>query len=765
MRNIYKYIATTLFVLMIAGCGDAIPTPSASLAVGTALYKNAKLGNLKKLKKEINSKNINQPDTKNAYTPLIYAAESGNIKLIKYLVNHGANINYQAPDNVYALYQFISLAYDKNSPEKSLELVKWMIEKNADFKKLGYNNFTLIHISHDISLTKYLVSLGMNIKLLTPKKASTLVGSLATYPNGYEDISIQKFLIEHCVDVKQKTTFKGNPDALVFAKKFKRPRAYNLIKSALAHPPKQCENGGILPPKLSFYNLPETFDSENANISIKLKAQGSGIGAIHIFINGTEIASDKDRALKIKRADFRVQTFNIKLQNGLNEIKVYAYDSENRVKSESIIHNVVAEYQTSSKPKLYAVVIGIDSFKAKELSLRYAEADASLFGTTLYKKSRAIFDKVKIIYLRKPDETTKTAILDNLKALKNISANDFFVFYAATHGTTINNKYYMITSNVSRVDEATVKSQALSEDDLRDAFKHIPTANKLLLYDTCYAGSINDSIAKKLSKEVTKKLNLTSITASNSIQTAMEGYADGHGIFTYVISDALDGDADIDNDGIVQSMELVNYVYNTVPKEAKLYNHIQTPEYFQTGQVFNLTKLRKFKGKVNMKPQYYKPQEVKKLITYMNSNNVALLNKVISKNKQETTKKIVHIKEKAAEVEAKNAQKTFHLADKKFNIDRFKFIFNDNSIYLNIKDKIKRDFHFTDAKGNHLIVFDFYSDKFTPHSVSQLETDKVSEINIGYHNSFYRVTLHTESVQDYKVIKTAGGVYIKLKDK
>ena len=43
--------------------------------------------------------------------------------------------------------------------------------------------------------------------------------------------------------------------------------------------------------------------------------------------------------------------------------------------------------------------------------------------------------------------------------------------------------------------------------------------------------------------KVLKKLNLTSITAASSVQTAIEGYADGHGIFTYILSDALDGDA------------------------------------------------------------------------------------------------------------------------------------------------------------------------------------------------------------------------------
>ena len=425
---------------------------------------------------------------------------------------------------------------------------------------------------------------------------------------------------------------------------------------------------------------------------------------------------------------------------------------------------VLTKRDIIKKPQLHAVVIGIDGFANKNLNLKYAEADASLFGTTLFKRSRKLFSKVNIHYMKKEEGTTKEVILNKLKSLKNISANDFFVFYVASHGVTINNKFYLITSNVSNSSKSNIKQNAISEDMLRNTIKQIPTANKLILFDTCYSGGINKSISEKLAKSSIKQLNLTSLTAANSRQTALEGFADGHGIFTYIISDALDGDADINNDGIVQSMELVNYVNKMVPIEARKFKHIQTPAYFQSGQVFNITKLRNHKGKVDMKPQYFQPKEVEQLISYMDTNNVEALNKVIKSNKEETIKKVIKIKTEAAQVEAKKAQETFKIADKRFKFGKSSFIFNDNSIFLDIKDEVKKHFNFTDSQGRHLVVLDFYSKEQAPRVVSKLDTEKVSDIYMADRGDWYRITLQTKSKQSYEHIVSDDGIFIKLKN-
>jgi hypothetical protein len=46
---------------------------------------------------------------------------------------------------------------------------------------------------------------------------------------------------------------------------------------------------------------------------------------------------------------------------------------------------------------------------------------------------------------------------------------------------------------------------------------------KLLLFDACYSGGINTKISKELFELSTRKLNITSISAAQAQQTALEG--------------------------------------------------------------------------------------------------------------------------------------------------------------------------------------------------------------------------------------------------
>jgi uncharacterized caspase-like protein/ankyrin repeat protein len=703
--------------------------------------------------------------TQSGYSVLTDAATSGDIKLMKELILQGADINYQHQDGTYPLYKFIISGYSKNTPEESLKMVKWMIENGADYTKAGYNKYSLIHASQNIELTKYLVELGLDVKTLTTNGATTLMGSLASYLEGRtEDVSVQKYLIEHCVDVNGVAKFGSQSyTALDIAKRFERIKAMTLIEASIQNPPLQCKNNGIIPPTISFYNISETYDTDNANIGIQIEAQGSGIGNIIFKLNESEIEVLEDKNVSTKRDGAKVKTYNVKLQKGLNEITAYAFDITNTVKSEEIHKNIVADYKQKD-PQLYALAIGIDEFQLQELNLKYAEADATLFGTTLFKRTKNLFSKVNIEYMKKNGSTTKKAILEKLESYKSISPNDFFVFYSATHGVSIDDKYYMITSNITSTDIETIRSETISEDDLRKAFKKIPTANKLLLFDTCYSGGINDKVSKKLAESTVNQLNLTSITAANSRQTALEGFADGHGIFTYVLSDALDGDADINGDGLVQSMELVHYTNKMVPIEAKKYNHMQTPAYFQSGQIFIISKLRDFSEKVNLQPQYYKADEVKQLFEFMDSNNIIELNKLMEKNKNETTQTVEKIIKEAPLVEAKKAFETFQSADKKYQFGKNSFIFNDNSIFINIKDPIKEHFHFVDGKGRNLIVFDFNSNEPAPRVVTGLNTEKVSDIYMADRGDWYRVVLQTKSKQAYDYVVKPEGIFIKLKN-
>ncbi|WP_419662305.1 WD-40 repeat domain protein [Desulfosarcina variabilis str. Montpellier] len=515
-------------------------------------------------------------------------------------------------------------------------------------------------------------------------------------------------------------------------------------------------------PSIQFVNTRRTVGGDTARIHLRIKDNGLGIGQVRIFINGSEIYT-KDRSLMfVKSPKIDIKSYDIKVQSGLNHITAYVYDHSNTIRSEKAYLEIVGDYELNRKPALHAVVAGIDYYKNKTFDLTCAEADANIFGTTIYKHSKKIFSKVNVYYLRKAQGTTKQAILNQLEQLKDISPNDFFIFYCASHGAIKDDIFYLISSDVNSMSNQSLKSNAISQAELLELFKRIPTSNKLLLFDACYSGGINTKISKALFELSARKLNITSISAAQSQQTALEGYADGHGVFTYVLSDALEGKADFNGDGVVQSMELVSYAKRYVPIAAQEFNHVQYPAAFQGGQVFPITVHANSDGKASIAPQYFDNRQVEQLTTSIAAGDIASYNKIIKQNKTETKQAIERIKKEAVQSDATIVENEFKGTQQQFAIDRIKFIFHDDSVFLGITDKVKDHYTFTDPNGHKLLVVDAYSDQFTKHSVNYINTSKISKIDVGWHNTFYRVTLHLKEISNYTFKQTQSGIYINI---
>lgn len=75
--------------------------------------------------------NPNYVDTGTGLSLLMYAARTGSLKIVKYLVEHGADVHYQSPLYETAL-MYAALAGD-------LPLVKYLVEeKKADINSVSY---------------------------------------------------------------------------------------------------------------------------------------------------------------------------------------------------------------------------------------------------------------------------------------------------------------------------------------------------------------------------------------------------------------------------------------------------------------------------------------------------------------------------------------------------------------------------------------------------------------------------------------------------
>lgn len=699
----------------------------------------------------------------NGYDMLAFAISSGKLESVKFLIESGCKVNYQYPQGHTPLMDAILL--------EQYEIIKFLIENKADINLASKEKETALHFAQatqNLKIIAYLIKHGANLEAKDSKGQTPLI-----LAGKQGNLTVVKFLVSKGASIDFDPEILSSGFSWVSDTKVDKVIAY--LKALKI-------DRNVIPPTLDFNDTPLTFKEEHGVITMRIKDEGYGIGAVHLFVNGSEIFAKPTRGLKKKRSSGKkadnsiTKHYAIQLQQGLNYVKAYVYDAKNRMQSDDYTLQIVGDYKLDKRPTLHAVVIGIDEYNDKTLNLSYAKADATLFGTTLFKRAKDIFHKVDIRYLRDKDLTSKAAIIKALGDLSKISANDFFVFYTASHGIIIDKTFYMLTSDQNDQSPAEIQKQALSQEELREAFKRIPTANKLLIFDTCYSGLINEEIAQKLAKSASRKINLTSISAAQSKETAMEGYADGHGVFTYVLSDALEGEADLNRDGMVQSLELVQYVKDKVPTVAKKYNHSQTPEYFQSGQVFTVTKMRNFQGPVNLKPKYYEAKEIKKMAQSLEKNDTKAFEKVVKRKEAEIKRVVKEVKKKSLEKKApKKLEKKVIKKEKKkepedksvkkIKINNLNLTFKNNTLFLPVKDKLMKHFSFINAKKEPIIVLDFHTSKFTKHSITPILTPKVVKVKIGWHYDFYRIALQLKKPSTYTLKQTKEGVSVIIKDK
>ncbi len=356
------------------------------------------------------------------------------------------------------------------------------------------------------------------------------------------------------------------------------------------------------PPVIAIIDTPTSASEDQVTVSLQVKDQGGGIGDVRLYRNGTAVLLEKTRNLQADAAGGQVLRYTVSLEAGKNTIRAVAFNSDNSMQSTDATAEIQASF-ASRLPALYAVVVGIKDYVNPRLALTYPVADAELFASTLLDKGRGLFSAIHIRSMLKPEETTSDAIIAALmQARKEVHPEDLFVFYVASHGTVDDGQYLLITSNVGSTSSAHLKQDALSQDKLKELISNIPSSKKLVVLDTCDAGKLGDALqiamltrgmsSDTAMKVLSRAVGSTILSASMSNQEALEGYK-GHGLFTYVVVEGLNGAADADNDGFVKTLELADYVDNQVPELAeRLFNHKQFPIVSPTGQGFPLTKTR-----------------------------------------------------------------------------------------------------------------------------------------------------------------------------
>lgn len=357
-----------------------------------------------------------------------------------------------------------------------------------------------------------------------------------------------------------------------------------------------------LPPLVRIVELPETTGESHVMVKVGISDRGGGVGSVRIYANGTAVQLQQDRGVSVVRtATEVVQSFEVPLSAGRNELRIIAFNAGDTVQSVPAERVVTAKYNKTGVISLHAVVIGIQEYQNPDLNLKFPRSDAELFAKTLSNVASGLYAAPKVTLLTRPEQTTRDNIERVLASLQNIDPNDLFVFYVASHGMVDNGRFYLLTSNVGSVASRHLAEQALSQELLSSLIMRIPAQKKLAVIDTCSAAALGDALqlaalGRGLTeataiKVLSRAVGTTVLSASSAAQQALEGYQ-GHGLFTFVVTKGLLGGADLNHDTFVKTTELADFVDDEVPQLAeKVFGHKQFPTVAPQGQAFPIGRI------------------------------------------------------------------------------------------------------------------------------------------------------------------------------
>ena len=313
----------------------------------------------------------------------------------------------------------------------------------------------------------------------------------------------------------------------------------------------------------------------------------------------TATASGADRSERIFIHDLR-------LPGGRHDLEVRAYNGINLLNFNRLSGTISSTYATLQKPKLHAVVVGINDYENANLKLRYAVGDANAVAQLLERQltNSGLYSGGQVVKLTTKAQTSKASItqaLQDLHQVSRVGADDVFILYVAGHGSydADRGRYHMFSSDVLQLSEERLPVTSIGDEELQALVRNVPAQKKLVLLDTCDSGGAFERLGaqafmgrrggleeQSIIKNMKNRTGATILAASNKQQAALEGH-EGHGVFTWAVLQALGGAAARGGAAAVTTDDIKVFVEDQVPViTEKIFKIKQSPYSSSHGQGF-----------------------------------------------------------------------------------------------------------------------------------------------------------------------------------
>ena len=230
---------------------------------------------------------------------------------------------------------------------------------------------------------------------------------------------------------------------------------------------------------------------------------------------------------------------------------------------------------TSRLPRGFAILVGVNSAKAK-----FAERDAQALYDVLLSSNAGNFAE-QDIRLFTGAAATPAKLREAIETwLPSAAAeSDRVLFYFAGEAAVCQGKTYLALKDLdpNRCDQTAYPFAALATV----LSSQVKARWKAVFTDASHGASPTPETSNQAVNQQLGNLQngILSITASRRQESALEDPAlgGGHGLFTYYLMEALKGQADRNQDGLITADELIEYVRSRVRDHAQQRSARQTP--------------------------------------------------------------------------------------------------------------------------------------------------------------------------------------------
>ena len=335
-------------------------------------------------------------------------------------------------------------------------------------------------------------------------------------------------------------------------------------------------------------------EMKKVEIMMRVTNNGGGIEEIKVLHNGKRIIKDTENLHRVdKKGKSIVKMYEVNLMPGNNLLEITAF-SKGRIESRKQTLTLYADGE-APKGDCYIFCIGINKYKNPRLNLNYAEADAKSFVGEMKKSGKDLFGKIEVVDLYN-EKASRENILSALEELKGkVTSNDVFYFYYAGHGSIVDGEFYFVPhDNVRLYEKEALQKEAVSAAVMQENFREISALKQVLFIDACHSGGSTELLAERGAAEekalaqLSRSAGIHVLAAAGSEQTAAEFKELGHGLFTYMLLEALKGRADgAPLDEKVTVYELKSFLDDQVPEYSRKYKGSpQYPSTFSRGHDF-----------------------------------------------------------------------------------------------------------------------------------------------------------------------------------